>query len=144
MKTVINEKIVPGGGRWRRWGKWWCERRWNFWKISWLSVWDVPTPPEIPEFTSKSVIKHAEFLISQILSYQQASDADKKKYMDSPLIKRICELARVQKASIKKSSKLVVDRKQSQKPKFESAMITPLVWDGALRWLMRTPDGGLC
>jgi len=53
--------------------------------------------------------------------------------MDSPLIKRICELAGVQKASIKKSSKLVVDRKQSQKPKFESIMVTPLVRDGALR-----------
>ena len=60
-----------------------------------------PPCPEIPEFTSKSVIKHAEFLVSQILSYQQAGDVDKKKYMDSPLIKRICELAGVQKASIK-------------------------------------------
>ena len=57
--------------------------------------------PEISKFTSESVIKHAEFLVSQILSYQQAGDADKKKYMDSPLIKRICELAGVQKASIK-------------------------------------------
>ena len=50
------------------------------------------------------------------------------KYMDSPLIKRICELARVKKASIKKCSKLVVERKKSQKPKLESAMVTPRVW----------------
>ena len=92
-----------------------------------------PPRTEIPEFTSESVIKHAEFLVSQILCYQQASDVDEKKYMDSPLIKRICELAGVQKASIKKSSKLVVDRKQSQKKKFESAMVTTLVRDGALR-----------
>ena len=35
-----------------------------------------PTWPEILEFTSESVIKHAEFLVSQILSYQQASEAD--------------------------------------------------------------------
>ena len=49
------------------------------------------------------------------------------KYMDSPLIKRIYELAEVQKASLKKSSKLVVERKKSQKPKFKSAMVTPLV-----------------
>ena len=93
-----------------------------------------PPRPKIPEFTFESVIKHAEFLFSQILGYQQAGDADEKKYMDSPLIKRICELAGVQKASIKKSSKLVVDSKQSQKPKFESPMVTPLVRDGALRW----------
>ena len=32
------------------------------------------------------VIKHVEFLVSQILSYQQAGDADEMKYMDSPLI----------------------------------------------------------
>ena len=49
------------------------------------------------------------------------------KYMDSPLIKRICEFTRVKKASIKKSSKLVVETKKSRKPKFESAMVTPLI-----------------
>ena len=37
-----------------------------------------PPRPEISKFTSESVIKHAEFLVSQILSYQQAGDADKK------------------------------------------------------------------
>ena len=67
-----------------------------------------------------------ELLDNQILSYNQACDAVEMKYMDSPLIKRICELAGVQKASAKKSSKLVVERK-SHKPKFESAMVTPVV-----------------
>ena len=72
------------------------------------------------------LLQHMELLDNQILSYNQACDAVEMKYMDSPLIKRICELAGVQKASAKKFSKLVVERK-SHKPKFESAMVTPVV-----------------
>ena len=81
--------------------------------------------PEISEFTSESVIKHAEFLFSQILSYQQAGDAEEMKYMDSPLIKRIYELAGVQKASLNKSSKLVVDWK------------APLAWSLIKSWKLK-------
>ena len=61
------------------------------------------------------------------MSYHKAGDEDDKSYLDSNLIKRMCELAGVQQKKIKRARQLVIKQAKVAKPKFAEATVTPLV-----------------
>jgi len=93
-----------------------------------------PPRSEVGELTSETVVRHAESLVSQLISYQDEADEDEKNLLKSNLVKKICEISGVEIKQVMKAKNIVMDKKpkvkkEKQEKKFVDATVTPLVRD---------------
>merc|ERR1719278_1811133 len=80
-------------------------------------------PPEgIARLDDEMLIRHADFVVNQVFSYEEAGDEYEQELVHMPAMKSIIALAGV-KLGVRK--KLVIKKKQM--PKWSAACVTPLV-----------------
>merc|ERR1719370_853945 len=81
-------------------------------------------PPEgIARLDDEMLLRHADFVVNQVFSYEEAGDEDEQELVHMPAMKSIIALAGV-KLGVRK--KLVIKKKQKQMPKWSAACVTPL------------------
>ena len=81
-------------------------------------------PPEGIARPDQILLHHADFVVNQVFSYDEAGDEDEQELVHMPALKFIAALAGVE-PGVKK--KLVIKKKQKQMPKGSPACVTPLV-----------------
>jgi DNA (cytosine-5)-methyltransferase 1 len=110
------------------------------------------TPPGIEKINEDAVVKYADFLVSQVCSYEEAADDDEELYMmDTPAVKNLMALAGINRVKKKPSSRVKAPRSANaamKKAVFTKACTTELV--GSVmevyfsRQMANNPDGGVC
>ena len=90
-----------------------------------LNYLSTVVPPEgLQQLTDEVLLRHADFVVNQVFSYEEAGDEDEVELVKMPAMKDIIKLAGV-KLGVRKQ--LRIKKKQKQMPKWSAACVTPLV-----------------
>ena len=75
-------------------------------------------PPRFSDFTEQSLLNYGDFIVQQIESFEQAAAADEKTILESPALKKLCEVSNADSSLIKSRTERAqrFHKRQNRKP----------------------------